>query len=66
MLVIQPVIVKICIFFYIVIPALALFVFKVHVEKLAAPSDTISKQMANFEKICKICCVGQKSRFFEA
>jgi len=34
----------------------ALFVFKVHVEKINARSDTISRQMANFEKICKICC----------
>lgn len=34
----------------------ALFVFKVHVEKINALTDTISRQMANFEKICKICC----------
>jgi len=34
----------------------ALFVFKVHMEKIHTLFDTISWQMANFEKICKICC----------
>jgi hypothetical protein len=65
MLVIHPVIIVEDNLIFNVIPAFALFVIKVHVEKMSALSDTISKQMANFEKICKICYAGQKSRFLD-